>query len=126
MSFLRKIKRNAERRARTHLLRDGKWNINEHGREGPQVGDVCVGCVHKPNPNGANYFMIATPTGEPNLHVMHPVTKQHAMAKWVLLCDACLLKFGDNIEEAVEKQKIPLTNIMTWRKEDGQVIFDPS
>jgi hypothetical protein len=106
MSFKRKIRRNMARRAKS-----------------PQVGDVCVGCVHKPNPNGANYFMVATPKGEPNLHVTHPVTKQHVMAKWVLLCDACRIKFGETIEEDVEAQKVPLSYIMVWRKEDGEVTF---
>lgn len=114
MSFQRKMRRRAEKRAREKL---------EDGYKGPQVGDVCVGCVHKPNPNGAHYLMVATDDGEANLHVTHPVTKKSVMAKWILLCDTCFVEFGENIDEAVAQQKIPLTAIKIWREEDGRVDF---
>jgi hypothetical protein len=93
------------------------------GNRGPQPGDVLVGCIHKPDPNGAHYFYTGNDKGIGVLHVTHPITNEEHMAKWILLCDECLIKFGDRIHDAVEKNEVPLANIATWRKEDGQVVF---
>jgi 5-methylcytosine-specific restriction endonuclease McrA len=114
MSFQRRMKRNAERLARNRAAIKS---------EGPQPGDVVVGCVHKPDPRlGSHCFYVGTDTGQPALKLSSPHTE---MAKWIFLCQECNDKFGDRMGDALEKKEVPLTVVATWRKEDGKLTIIP-
>jgi len=112
MSFERKLQRRAEKQARDRAAIKA---------EGPQPGDVIVGCAHKPDPRrGSHCFYVGTDTGEPSLDLL-----TGEKAKWIFLCQACNDAYGHRMEDALEKREVPLTLVAKWREEDGKLRIIP-
>jgi hypothetical protein len=81
---------------------------------GPRPGDVCVGCVHEPNPHGCHYYYVGisfrTPDG------------RTGESSWLLMCDACFMKHGETIRDDLGAGKFPIGCDMVW-PEDMRIQF---
>lgn len=111
----RRIQRNAARNA------ERRTKIKS---EGPQPGDIVVGCIHGPDPRmGAHCFYIGTDTGTPALKISF--RGKPTMAKWIFLCHECNDAHGKDITAALEQKKVQLRFVHTWTKEDGTLNILP-
>ena len=84
--------------------------------EHPSPGDVCIGCVHKPDPHGAHYFYLPGRTVfvAPDGHTDSP--------SWILLCEACFVKHAGQIGDDIKAGLIKFGCDMVW-PEDFHVNF---
>jgi len=74
----------------------------------PRAGDVCVGCVHEPDIYaGSHYYWV----GVGGLIIKRPV---EAETQWVLLCDACFVRFGQDFRGALIRHELPIGCVMQW------------
>jgi hypothetical protein len=81
----------------------------------PSPGDICVGCIHRPNPDGCHYYYIPegmkfSPPGEPL-----DMAKAKS-AHWILLCDICEqgVNDGGGITNSIEEGKLLIGCDMEW------------
>lgn len=75
--------------------------------ERPSVGDVCLGCMHYPDPTAAHYYFILG-----GIDFRRPDgTEDHAI--WLLLCTACHVA---NVDQPVNA-KIACDSVLTEEME---------
>ena len=82
----------------------------------PSPGDVCLGCVHKPDPDGCHYFYMASGVG------FKTTTGRAGSAYWMFLCEACFVKYAGNIKANIDSGSLQIGCDMVW-PEDLQVTF---
>jgi hypothetical protein len=81
-----------------------------------------LGCAHKPDPNGAHYFYIE----KDGIWFELPGHAGRKHANWLLLCDRCFIKFGDELHANLRAQRVPIGCATVWDEKDGEVIFPTS
>lgn len=81
----------------------------------PSPGDICVGCIHEPDPYECHYFYIA---GN-GLQFFRP-DGTSAVAHWVLLCDECDKIEGGDISTAIKKGLVLIGCDMRWARGAGR------
>ncbi len=74
----------------------------------PNPGETVLGCAHEPDI--CNYYYL----GSPGMSYQRP-DGHSGTSDWLLLCDKCFLKFGDDISDALEKHKLPIGCDMIWK-----------
>lgn len=75
----------------------------------PDPGDVCIGCVHEPNPKECHYFLI--PGG---MDFARP-DDSTSTAEWILLCDRCFAFLPpEGIRSALERKLVLIGCDMLW------------
>jgi hypothetical protein len=80
----------------------------------PEAGDVCVGCVHKPDPEaGCHYYLLKRPDGSGALEFTRPDGTRD-IAHWLLVCNDCFARFGGNVEAALERGEVKVACDMRW------------
>lgn len=84
----------------------------------PTAGDVCLGCVHRPDPNRCRYFYLTKPL---------PFKRQDGSrgnARWILVCKRCSRLEGGDTSSAIKKGLVPIGCDMPW-PDDLHVDIDP-
>ena len=77
----------------------------------PNPGDTVLGCTHRPDlTSGAHYYFIKGGSG---IQFWRPDGAM-GFASWVILCGACMLKYGSDVHGSIERQELPLGADMTW------------
>lgn len=74
----------------------------------PSPGDVCVGCVHRPDPHNCRYFYLTE---------VLPFTRPDGgkdAARWMLLCERCYQLEGGDTPSALKQGLIPIGCDMQW------------
>ena len=86
----------------------------------PSPGDVCVGCVHEPDPRECHYFYTTGSGLE-----FHRPDGTSAVAHWILLCEECSEIESGDIKTAIEKGLVPLGCDMRWPEELADIEIKP-
>jgi hypothetical protein len=82
---------------------------------GPTKGDVCLGCIHRPDPRvGAHWYYV---------HAMEfrPPGGDLLIAQWIFVCRKCFEKFGQDLKPWVERGEVRVNHHIVV--EDG-IVFD--
>lgn len=78
----------------------------------PSPGDTVVGCCHKPMPEaGSHYYWSDAGLA---LSATRPGASELGVAHWILVCDACFVRFGHRFHAAIAAQQVPLAHTMIW------------
>ena len=82
---------------------------NDDAPKQPSPGDVCIGCMHRPEPedNAHYYYRFA------GIEFQRPDGTQ-GVAKWLLICDACFIKHGDRMHEDLLAGKVKIACDLKW------------
>src|SRR5271155_1822513 len=76
----------------------------------PNPGDTVLGCAHKPDLCNCHYYYL----GSPGISYQRPKDGPWRTADWLLLCDKCFIKFGDDVHDALDRHKLPIACDMIW------------
>lgn len=77
----------------------------------PKVGDVCLGCVHRPDPfHGAHWYWVGALGFQP--HGADRLT-----AQWLFVCKPCFARFGTEISGAIERGEVKINNHLVTAEE---------
>lgn len=93
-----------ERAMRVRFLKATE-NVPDH----PSPGDICIGCVHKPEPDGCHYFYLGTS----GITFKSP-NGRSGTASWMLLCDACFIKHAGTMKEDINDGRVQIGCDMVW------------
>jgi hypothetical protein len=78
----------------------------------PREGDVCIGCVHRPNPTaGCHFFWL----GSSGMMFQRPGGTM-GRARWLLLCTGCFTENADQISENLRSGRVKVGCDMMWPK----------
>jgi hypothetical protein len=84
----------------------------------PNGGDVVIGCEHEPDPyHGAHFYWLASDDPRGGIAFKRPDGKD-GVASWMLLCDACFVKHGGDIDGALRRNEIRIACDMVWPEGD--------
>lgn len=82
----------------------------------PKAGDVCVGCVHKPNLDSCHYYFFPEPLK------FRPPKSDMLKADWLLLCGGCHAKFHADIKSHLANGRLKIACHLVW-PEDKSVAY---
>jgi hypothetical protein len=88
------------RKSLIQRIEDSETTPPEH----PAPGDVWS------DPEGGSHYYYLPPSG---IEFMRP-DGSRGTAMWMLLCDACFLKHGDHVHEAMERHAVRIGCDMVW------------
>lgn len=75
----------------------------------PSPGDVCLGCIHRPDPEvGCHYFWLGG-----NMPFRR-TDDTMGYAKWLLLCSSCFVEHADKISENLRAGKVKVGCDLVW------------
>jgi hypothetical protein len=91
----------------------------------PQPGETILGCAHRPDPQVAHYYRASIrfqrntlPKSKPldlsRKGTDAPTDPKIRTSDWLLICDDCFMKFGENISEALTKHQLPIGCDTEW------------
>ena len=83
--------------------------MSDEGPVRPQAGDVCIGCIHKPDPERCHYFHM----GETGID-FKPPHEERQNAKWMLLCHDCFMKYAENLEDHLDAGDVKIGCHLSW------------
>lgn len=83
----------------------------------PSPGDVCLGCIHKPDPShGCHYYWIGKEGQGPSAGGIRfrRADGSEGEASWILLCDLCQVKHAGTLDEDIKAGRVLLNRDMRW------------
>jgi len=77
----------------------------------PSVGDVCLGCVHRPDPHAAHFYWLPEPI------VFKRPDDSSATARWFILCKPCHMLQTGSVRDDIAAGRLRVAYDFTWTKE---------
>jgi hypothetical protein len=87
----------------------------DHTPDHPSPGETVLGCEHIPDPHGAHYYHV----GEIGYRAPGG---RIGVSSWLLICDDCFLKFGEDMTTALRSKSLRIGCDMPWPA-DMEVTF---
>ena len=107
---------------RRSLIQRTSDRVEKESPTQPSGGDVVIGCEHEPDPlQGAHFYWLASDDPRGGIAFRRPDGRE-GIASWLLLCDTCFVKHGEDVMGALKRSQINIACDMVW-PEGGRVNF---